>query len=124
MGATAKVLLIAAKVASLVSLPILALGYLFFLSSHSELTHLYAWITFAGLVLTLVCAPGHIRYLGALYAVVASCAAVLGVWKIHEHLTFFQGPEYSAAAMCAIDVAAIVVGYGSCRYLASNGTDT
>jgi len=114
---TAAVLVITAKLASLASLPILALGYLFFLGSHDEITHLYAWVTAIGLVLTVVCSPANMPTIGHLYAVIAVSAIVLGAWRIHEHLSFFQGPEYSAATFCAIAGVAIAVGYSGCRYI-------
>ena len=115
------VLLVLAKLAALVHLPILVLGYFFFLSSHSVLTLLYMAATFLGLLLTIAAGPNTFRSLRVVYGISVLAALPLGCWKIHEHLSFHEGPKYGAAGMDGLAVAAMVVGFVCCRHLLLNG---
>jgi len=116
------VLLVAAKVSALGLLPIVCLGYLFFLGSHSLLTHLYVAAALLGLVLTITASPRTYRALRLVHGASALAAIPLGLWKVHEHLSFFEGPEYGAAGMTGGAVAAIVVGFLCSRHLSIGGS--
>jgi hypothetical protein len=90
---------IATKIASVGILAILLLGYVFFLSSHSDLTHLYVVATVAALIFTLISGPKLVQYkiFKVSFWLVVVAATALGTWKINEHLEFFEGPEYGPA---------------------------
>jgi len=111
------VLFVAAKLAALGLLPILVLGYLFFLSSQSVLTHLYVIATLLGLLLTIASAPRTFPSLRVVHGATALAVLPLGCWKVYEHLSFYEGPEYGAAGMTGLAVAAIVVGFVASRHL-------
>jgi hypothetical protein len=127
MRTIAVILLVAAKLAAIGLLPILALGYLFFLGSQSVLSHLYVASTSLGLVLTIAVAPRNFHSLQVIYGIAVLAAIPLGGWKVHEHLAFFEGPEYGAAGMTGLAVLAIVIGFLGSRYLLGiqrdNGAD-
>jgi hypothetical protein len=125
-GAIAGSILVASKIVAALELPIMALGYLFFLSSHRAITHLYFFVTVIALVATIAISPRLFRVLGVriAYALIAGAGVAFGVWKIKEHLEFFEGPEYDAAAMVLASVLSIIGAYGSSQYFYQRGSDT
>ncbi len=121
MRAIVFVLFVAAKLAAIGLLPIFILGYLFFLNSHSVLTHLYVAVTLLGLLLTIAAAPRTFRSLRVVHGAAVVTALPLGCWKVHEQLSFYEGPAYDAAGMTGLAVAAIVVGFLAGRHLFPTG---
>ena len=99
---------IASKITALAILAILLLGYLFFFETHSNLTHVYVFATTTALGFTIASGPKlaqHKVFIRSFW-LAATFAAVLGTWKIFEHLSFFEGPEYGAATMDALAICA------------------
>lgn len=117
MRLTVVVLFVAAKLVALGLLPILVLGYLFFLGSQSLLGHLYVAATVLGLVFTVATTARTFRSIRIVYGAAVLAALALGCWRIHQHLTFFEGPEYGAATMTGMAVMAMVVGFVGSHHL-------
>ncbi len=120
--AVSLIILLTTKVVAFGSLATMLLGYLFFLSSHSDLTRHYVLATGCALVFTLVTGPKVARnkaFLAGFWVVVLPATA-LGVWRTLEHLEFYEGPPYTAAIwdICTICTYWVSLLYSHSEYAA------
>ena len=119
MRILAVIALFAAKAIAAVMLLLLVVGYIFFLTSHDLPTHLYFAVTAVALISALAASPfkawSKMRLI--LHAVIFLLAASVGAMEIHAHLNFFEGPNFGAAGMSGLSIAAVFLGPACSYYL-------
>jgi hypothetical protein len=106
---SASVRLLAAATSALITF-----GYLFFLSTQSALTTSYAFASILALGL-LAFTPRHLWKSATGFALLIGSVVIAGALtaaKIYEDLTFYEGPELSAAGFRFGTVLLMLVGAG------------